>query len=92
MQSGLLSESGKNKSLKESNIVKRIEKRAENIPSSYFVSAAAASVAIALGLAFTKKKQWANFVGQWVPTILLLGIYNKMLKSQGSEKQKELFH
>lgn len=76
----------------ESDLVKRIEKRAENIPASYFLTAAAASVAIALALAFSRKKQWAGFVGQWVPTILLLGIYNKILRSLPSSNQEELFH
>jgi hypothetical protein len=27
------------------------------------------------------RKTWANFVGQWVPTILILGIYNKLVKT-----------
>jgi hypothetical protein len=27
----------------------------------------------------------ANFVGQWVPTILIIGLYNKLVKLEGSE-------
>jgi hypothetical protein len=27
----------------------------------------------------------ANFIGQWAPTLLILGLYNKMVKLHGSE-------
>jgi hypothetical protein len=27
----------------------------------------------------------ATFVGQWAPTLLILGLYNKLVKLQGSE-------
>jgi len=27
----------------------------------------------------------ANFIGQWAPTFLILGLYNKLVKLQGSE-------
>jgi len=31
------------------------------------------------------RKNLANFVGQWVPTILIVGLYNKLVKVEGSE-------
>ena len=27
----------------------------------------------------------ANFVGHWAPTLLIFGLYNKMVKLQGSD-------
>ena len=27
----------------------------------------------------------AEFIGHWVPTILILGLYNKLVKLQGSD-------
>jgi hypothetical protein len=33
----------------------------------------------------TRKSHAALFVGQWAPTFLLLGIYNKLVKLHGSE-------
>jgi hypothetical protein len=27
------------------------------------------------------RKNWANFVGQWAPTFLILGTYNKLVKT-----------
>jgi hypothetical protein len=32
------------------------------------------------------RKQNALFVGQWAPTFLLLGIYNKLVKQFGSDR------
>ena len=31
------------------------------------------------------KDHAANFVGQWAPTFLILGMYNKIVKLQGSD-------
>ena len=29
------------------------------------------------------RKSWGNFVGQWAPTLLILGLYNKVVKQHG---------
>jgi hypothetical protein len=31
------------------------------------------------------KKEQSNFVGQWAPTLLILGLYNKIVKVAGSD-------
>jgi hypothetical protein len=31
------------------------------------------------------KDEWSLFLGQWVPTFLILGAYNKMVKQHGSD-------
>ena len=30
-----------------------------------------------------------NFVGQWAPTLLILGMYNKMVKLHGSDADRQ---
>jgi hypothetical protein len=35
---------------------------------------------------FAGKKQVANFIGQWVPTVLLFGVYNKIVKVAGHDQ------
>lgn len=94
--SSLLTESGRAKPSKEGSLTKAIEKQTAKIPSSFFLAVAGGAVAVSLGLAMTKnQKGWANFVGQWVPTILLLGIYDKIVKTHGSdreESQSSLLH
>jgi hypothetical protein len=32
----------------------------------------------------------ALFVGQWAPTILILGLYNKLVKQHGSDRSHDL--
>jgi len=32
------------------------------------------------------RKVERNFVGQWAPTILILGLYNKIVKVAGSDR------
>ena len=31
------------------------------------------------------KNETANFIGQWAPTILIMGLYNKLVKLEGSD-------
>lgn len=91
----LLTESGRNKSLKEGKTTKAIEKHTAALPSGLFLAVAGGALALSLGLAMSKKQRnWANFVGQWVPTILLLGVYDKIVKTHGSDKEdnKSLLH
>jgi len=33
----------------------------------------------------------ANFVGQWAPTVLILGLYNKMVKLHGSDQPQSAY-
>ena len=69
----------------EGAITKRIESITSKIPSATFLSLAVGSVGISLILRIFGRKEDAQFVGQWVPTILTLGLYNKLVKLEGSE-------
>jgi hypothetical protein len=35
------------------------------------------------------KDEWALFIGQWAPSILIMGVYNKMVKQHGSDAISE---
>jgi hypothetical protein len=37
------------------------------------------------GFKIAKKDNLALFVGQWPPTFLILGVYNKLVKQLGSD-------
>jgi hypothetical protein len=74
---------------REGQLTKAIEKQTAKIPSVAYLALAGGAVALSLGLAVTeRRKGWANFVGLWVPSLLLLGIYNKIVKTEGSDKQE----
>jgi hypothetical protein len=64
----------------EGGLTRFIERGTQHIPSAAFLGVAAASVLGAVVSYATGRKQLANFVGEWVPTFLLLGIYNKIVK------------
>jgi hypothetical protein len=69
----------------EGTITKTIEHYTSQVPSGTYLSLAVGSIGVSLALRMLGQKHAANFVGQWVPTILILGLYNKMVKIHGSE-------
>ena len=69
----------------EGSVTKQIENVTSKIPSATFLSLALASIGLSALLQVSGRKNDAQFVGQWVPTILTLGLYNKLVKLQGSE-------
>lgn len=69
----------------EGKMTKAIEKQTAKVPSIGFLALAVVSMLASLGLAVGKKRELANFVGLWAPTLLVIGIYNKLVKLQGSD-------
>ena len=70
---------------KEGPLARAIEEQTAKLPSDLFLWAAFGSIAISLALKIMKKNDEALFVGQWPPTFLLLGVYNKLVKQQGHD-------
>ena len=70
---------------KEGKVASAIEEQTSKIPSDVFLWAAFGSIAASLTLHFINKKE-SLFVGQWAPTFLLLGIYNKLVKQLGHDQ------
>jgi hypothetical protein len=71
---------------KEGSVTKTIEEQTSKIPSGVFLTAALASMAISATLKCIKKPHTALFVGQWAAPFLLLGLYNKLVKLEGSDR------
>ena len=69
----------------EGTITKQIEYYTSQVPSGTYLSLAVGSIGLSLALQLAGRKQAADFVGHWVPTILILGLYNKLVKLEGSE-------
>jgi len=65
---------------KEGTLTRSIEKQTSRIPSVWFLGAAGASIVGSLAAFIAGRKQLATLVGEWVPTFLLLGFYNKFVK------------
>ncbi len=76
----------------EGPVARSIERQTSKIPSDFFLWAGVASIATSLGFMVAGKKQVANFIGQWAPTVLLLGLYNKVVKVAGHDKYQQNLH
>jgi hypothetical protein len=70
---------------REGPVARSIEQQTAKLPSDLFLWAALGSIAGSLAFNVSRKSHTALFVGQWAPTFLLLGIYNKLVKLHGSE-------
>lgn len=70
---------------REGPVARSIEQQTAKLPSDLFLWAAVGSIAGSLAFNLSRKSHAALFVGQWAPTFLLLGIYNKLVKLHGSE-------
>ena len=71
----------------EGAVAKTIEGRTAKLPSDLFLWIAGGAIAGSLTLKALGQKETANFVGMWVPTILILGVYNKMVKLFGHDRE-----
>ena len=72
---------------REGATARSIERQTSKIPSDFFLWAGVASIVASLGLQLAGRKHAGNFVANWVPTILLLGVYNKVVKIGGHDRQ-----
>ncbi|MBF6609108.1 MAG: hypothetical protein ITG00_10285 [Flavobacterium sp.] len=69
----------------EGPVAKAIEQQTAKLPSDIFLWAALASMATSATLKIMGKDKTALFIGQWAPSFLLLGVYNKIVKVEGSD-------
>jgi hypothetical protein len=70
----------------EDRFTKTIEEYTASIPSSAYLGVAIAAMGISLLFQATGQGKWANFIAQWVPTWLIIGVYNKIVKLEGHDK------
>ena len=71
---------------REGPVAKIIEQQTAKWPSDWFLWAAVGSIATSLTLQMSGKRHASTFVGQWAPTFLILGLYNKLVKHLGSDR------
>lgn len=76
----------RNRKHKEGELSKRIEAETAKLPSTLFLSLALGSMALSFTLKLMGRRHDALFVGQWAAPFLLLGTYNKIVKTQGHDE------
>lgn len=70
----------------EGTVARTIEQQTAKLPSDTFLWAAIGSIGTSAVLRLMGKKHASLFVGEWVAPFLLLGVYNKIVKTQGSDR------
>jgi hypothetical protein len=65
-------------------VARLIEQQAAKVPSHWFLFAALGSMAVSLGCELTDRKRASRFIGMWPTPLLVLGIYNKIVKTLGT--------
>jgi hypothetical protein len=63
-----------------------IEQQTAKLPSDLFLWAALGAIGVSAYLEFAGNEEKSRFVGQWVAPLLLLGVYNKLVKVAGSDR------
>ena len=75
---------------KEGPVARAIESRTAQLPSDVFLWGSLMSMGISLALQLSGKKKMqlvSNFIDQWAPTLLVLGLYNKLVKVAGHDRR-----
>jgi len=71
----------------EGQIARTIEEQTAKLPSDTFLWAALGAMATSAALQLAGSRKTSLFIGQWAPSFLLLGLYNKIVKVAGSDGQ-----
>ena len=70
----------------EGRVARTIEEQTAKLPSDAFLWMAVGSMAVSATLQMMGNRHVSLFVGQWAPTFLIFGIYNKLVKQLGSDR------
>jgi hypothetical protein len=70
----------------EGQVAKAIEEQTAKLPSDAFLWMAVGSMAVSATMQMMGNKHVSLFVGQWAPTFLIFGLYNKLVKQLGSDR------
>lgn len=70
----------------EDQFTKSVEHYTAAIPSSAYLGIAVGAMALSLICQMTGRGKWGNFIAQWVPTWLIIGVYNKLVKLEGHDQ------
>jgi hypothetical protein len=70
----------------EGQVARAIEEQTARVPSDTFLWAAVGAMGTSLTFQLMGNTKVSLFVGQWVPTLLIFGLYNKIVKELGHDR------
>lgn len=68
----------------EGDLTRVIEQQTAKIPSSFFLVSAGVAMVLSVALEVSGRSRIGRFVGMWAPTLLIAGVYNKLVKTFGT--------
>lgn len=71
---------------REGELTRRLEEYTARMPSSAYLGIAVGAMMASLAFQMVGRGEWGNFIAQWVPTWLILGLYNKLVKLEGHDR------
>jgi hypothetical protein len=74
----------------EGRVAKAIEDHTAKLPSDTFLWTAVGVMTASATLQIMGRQNVSLFVGQWAPTLLILGLYNKLVKQLGSDRMDQI--
>jgi hypothetical protein len=70
----------------EDAVTKSIERYRAGIPSSAILAIALGAMLLSILAQLGGRGKWGSFIAQWLPTILMMGVYNKLIKLEGHDQ------
>ena len=70
----------------EDQFTKTIESYTAALPSTGYLAIAIGALGLSLACQVVGKGKWGNFIAQWVPTWLILGLYNKLVRLEDHDR------
>ncbi len=70
----------------EDQFTKTIESYTAAVPSTGYLAVAIGAMGLSLACQVAGREKWGNFIAQWVPTWLVIGLYNKLVKLEGDDR------
>ncbi|TCJ12440.1 hypothetical protein EPD60_14280 [Flaviaesturariibacter flavus] len=74
-----------NPAFQEGKVAAAIEKQTAKIPSDVYLWTAVACMGVSLALQIARKQKFSLFIGQWPAAFLIMGLYNKLVKLEGTD-------
>lgn len=71
--------------MNEDKATDMVENTTRGIPPLFFIGAAVVSMGISAALMWSRRsvdrERWSSFIAQWVPSLLVLGTYNRIART-----------
>ena len=68
----------------EGDVARLIEQQTAKVPSHWFLLGALGAMGVSLGLELSGRRRASRFIGQWPAPLLIMGMYNKLVKTLGT--------